>query len=601
MQNRTGTKPQRLSTRVANLPLSGVNSSDVSYQVIARKYRPRTFEEVVGQPHVIKALTNAIELNRLGHAFLFVGPRGIGKTSMARLLAKALNAPGGPSIHFDPDDPLMVEIAEGHSLDVLEIDGASNNGVDQVRELRENAQYRPTHGQFKIYIIDEVHMLSMGAFNALLKTLEEPPPHVKFIFATTEGHKVPATILSRCQRYEFRRLSDADIAGHLATIARKEGIQITESALELIARNAEGGMRDAESALDQLIGFCGQRITERDVLEMFGLTGSHEVQALASAILVGDSQATLHQAHRLFQEGKDLSRLTQELLKFFRNGLLFVVSPDLAREELSSSEFQYLASLQPAPSRHLILSLIDELVALEGKLRFALVKEVLFEITMLRMCLQREKLQLDDVLRLLTGKDPLTLANESAQLNVPACHTPSTQTQEPPSTPPAQPEPEFRATLSPSPDQIPSAPPDKPDCLSLWSRVAEDFIKKEPLLKHHIAACHLQHHTTIPKAPDQKLFLKMKATREAYEKLLEPRNLKTLNHCVESHFGPGIQVQIELEEIIVPPEPKPEPPPSRQNSSPSPKPAQDDFLDDPLIREALERFEAKLIKNPTQD
>jgi DNA polymerase-3 subunit gamma/tau len=356
----------------------------VAYQVLARKYRPQRFEEIIGQDHVVQTLKNAITTGRIAHAFLFVGPRGIGKTSTARILAMALNAPDGPRVDYDPEDDVCREIAEGRSMDVIEIDGASNNNVDQIRELRDNVQYTPSKGKFKIYIIDEVHMLSQAAFNALLKTLEEPPAHVKFIFATTEPQKVLATILSRCQRFDLKRISDNDIKQQLQMIAKSENITIDPEALKIIARNAEGGMRDAESALDQLISFCGDEIAEADALEVFGLTGHREVWSLAEDILAGASEDALRQIRDLVARGKDLTRLTQELLRYFRNLLVFTVSPDTARQDLDETEFHHYEAMQPSPGATMVLALIDEIVLLEEKIRFALVKEVLFEISILR-------------------------------------------------------------------------------------------------------------------------------------------------------------------------------------------------------------------------
>src|SRR5208282_3981744 len=232
------------------------------YQVIARKWRPQTFGDVVGQDHVVRTLRNAISRGRIAHAYLLVGPRGTGKTSIARIFAKALNCTGGPKADFDPNDPAVVAIAEGSHLDVIEIDGASNNSVEQVRDLRETSRYSPAQGKFKVYIIDEVHMLSTAAFNALLKTLEEPPPHVKFVFATTEVQKVLPTILSRCQRFDLRPIPSELIAGRLRSIAAAEKVKVDEAALACIARLADGGMRDAQSILDQMIAFCGGEIAE---------------------------------------------------------------------------------------------------------------------------------------------------------------------------------------------------------------------------------------------------------------------------------------------------------------------------------------------------
>ncbi|MBM3846546.1 MAG: DNA polymerase III subunit gamma/tau, partial [Verrucomicrobia bacterium] len=271
----------------------------MSYQVIARKYRPQRFADVVGQEHVTQTLSNAIAQGRIAHAYLFCGPRGTGKTTLARIFAKCLNCTGGPKSDFDDADERCREIAEGRSLDVLEIDGASNNGVEQVRELRDTVRFAPASSKFKIYIIDEVHMLSTAAFNALLKTLEEPPAHVKFLFATTDPEKVLPTILSRCQRFDLRRIPTTLIVNHLEHIAKLEGVTLSRQALHAVARGADGGMRDAESSLDQLISFCGDRVEEDDVLSMFGLTSQAQVLSIALAILGGDSVAVLKEVNAL--------------------------------------------------------------------------------------------------------------------------------------------------------------------------------------------------------------------------------------------------------------------------------------------------------------
>src|SRR3954452_8748671 len=286
----------------------------MSYQVIARKYRPQRFSDVVGQEHVTQTLGNAIQQSRIAHAYLFCGPRGTGKTTIARIFAKCLNCTGGPKVDFDDNDSRCQEITEGRSLDVLEIDGASNRGIDEIRELRETVKYAPATSKFKIYIIDEVHMLTKEAFNALLKTLEEPPAHVRFMFATTEPEKVLPTILSRCQRFDLRRIPASLIVKHLGEIAAKEKVQIDEPALYAIARGAEGGMRDAESTLDQLISFCGNSIQENDVLSMFGLAARAQLLSLASAIINADAAGALRELNELSRNGKDLGRLIADLL-----------------------------------------------------------------------------------------------------------------------------------------------------------------------------------------------------------------------------------------------------------------------------------------------
>ena len=342
----------------------------MSYQVIARKYRPQRFADVVGQEHVTTTLANAIRLGRIAHGYLFCGPRGTGKTTLARIFAKALNCTGGPSVEFDEADPRVKEITEGRSLDVLEIDGASNNGVDQVRELRDTAKFAPASGKYKIYIIDEVHMLSTAAFNALLKTLEEPPPHVKFLFATTDPEKVLPTILSRCQRFDLRRIPAALIVKHLAWIAEQEKVSIDPDALLAIARGADGGMRDAESTLDQLISFCGERIVESDVLSMFGLAARAQLMHLVDALLEGNIATTLRLLEELTSSGKDLGRLLADLLNHFRNLLLFQVSgSEAGLLNVSEAEMGALTRQAKHIDADALTRVMEVLSAAEGRQR----------------------------------------------------------------------------------------------------------------------------------------------------------------------------------------------------------------------------------------
>jgi DNA polymerase-3 subunit gamma/tau len=371
----------------------------MSYQVIARKYRPQRFSDVVGQEHVTQTLSHAIEQKRIAHAYIFCGPRGTGKTTIARIFAKCLNCTGGPKVEFDDQDPRCQEITEGRSLDVLEIDGASNNGVDQVRELRETCKYAPASSRFKIYIIDEVHMLSTPAFNALLKTLEEPPEHVKFMFATTDPEKVLPTILSRCQRFDLRRIPSDLIARHLSLIARQENVKIEQTALFAIARGAEGAMRDAESTLDQLISFCGDTIQESDVLSMFGLTAQTQLLDLSRAILAGEVETSLRQLHQLATQGKDLGRLVSDLLSHFRNLLIFQVSGgDTRMLEVSEAEAASLAQHSKLADAHAFTRIMEVFADAEMRLRDAASKKILLEVTLLKAIEARNAVGLDSVL-----------------------------------------------------------------------------------------------------------------------------------------------------------------------------------------------------------
>jgi DNA polymerase-3 subunit gamma/tau len=371
----------------------------MSYQVIARKYRPQRFEDVVGQEHVTQTLANAIRQGRIAHAYLFCGPRGTGKTTIARIFAKCLNCTGGPKVEFAEEDPRCVEIAEGRSLDVLEIDGASNNGVEQVRDLRETVRYAPASSKFKIYIIDEVHMLTVAAFNALLKTLEEPPAHVKFLFATTDPEKVLPTILSRCQRFDLRRIAAAAIVGHLAKIALAEGVQVDDGALYAMARGADGGLRDAESTLDQLISLCGTQIGESDVLSMFGLASRGQVLTMSDAVLGGETGVVLRELEGLARGGKDLGRLLTDLLCHFRNLLVYQVSKgDLGLLEISEAEASALADQAKRCGPDAVARVLEVLSEAESRFGDAVSKKIALEVTLWRAIQARTAVSVDAVL-----------------------------------------------------------------------------------------------------------------------------------------------------------------------------------------------------------
>jgi DNA polymerase-3 subunit gamma/tau len=344
-----------------------------NYQVIARKWRPQTFDDVVGQDHVVRTLKNAIARNRIAHAYLFVGPRGTGKTSTARIFAKALNCTGGPKADFDPNDPVCQSIADGSSLDVIEIDGASNNSVDNIRDLRDQVQYGPTTGKFKVYIIDEVHQLSASAFNALLKTLEEPPAHVKFIFATTDVQKVLPTILSRCQRFDLKPIPAELIVQRLKKIAAAEKIKVADAALASIARLADGGMRDAQSILDQMISFCGSEVGEADVLDVYGLVSSAQVSELAAALADGDHRKIVRIVDECDGNGRDLYRLLVDVQAHVRSALLDAV----AKGGQSSTLGATLTTEQ-------LTRLLDGLREGEGGVKHGLSEKVNFEVALLK-------------------------------------------------------------------------------------------------------------------------------------------------------------------------------------------------------------------------
>ncbi|HEU5079916.1 MAG TPA: DNA polymerase III subunit gamma/tau [Opitutaceae bacterium] len=344
------------------------------YQVIARKWRPQTFDDVVGQDHVVRTLKNAIARNRIAHAYLFVGPRGTGKTSTARIFAKALNCTGGPKVDFDPNDPAVKAIADGTSMDVIEIDGASNNSVDQIRDLRDDVRYAPSQGKFKIYIIDEVHMLSNQAFNALLKTLEEPPPHVKFVFATTDVQKVLPTIISRCQRFDLKPIPADLIIQRLKKIGADEKIKATDEALACIARMADGGMRDAQSIFDQMISFCGTEIGEADVLDVYGLVSAEKISALATALASGDHTKLVEIVDECDQAGRDLVRLLADLQALVRQALLNSITKGGTTDMLGGVTM----------STEQLTRMLDALREGEGSVKLGLSEKINFEVTLLK-------------------------------------------------------------------------------------------------------------------------------------------------------------------------------------------------------------------------
>lgn len=313
----------------------------MTYLSFARKYRPGTFSEIVGQKHVATTLLNAISTNRVAHAYLFTGPRGVGKTSTARILAKSLNCEKGPTPSPCGNCPSCSEIARGSGMDVLEIDGASNRGIDEIRNLRESIKFAPLKGKFRIYIIDEVHMLTQEAFNALLKTLEEPPSHVKFIFATTRPYKVLPTIVSRCQRFDFRKIPPQDIVGKLKEIREKEKLDVEDEALFLIARSSDGSLRDSEVILDQLLSFAKGAITSADVVKVLGLLEEDALFEIAEAILKNEKNKLLQLVDALIAGGKDPIFVTTNIVRHFRNLLVVGVSKEKGAPFVALSEESY--------------------------------------------------------------------------------------------------------------------------------------------------------------------------------------------------------------------------------------------------------------------
>jgi DNA polymerase-3 subunit gamma/tau len=388
----------------------------MSYLVLARKWRPQCFEEVIGQPHVVQTLINAISAKRIAHAYLFSGARGIGKTSVARILAKALNCARGPSPVPCNECESCREITESGSLDVLEIDGASNRGINEIRELRENIRYLPSKSPYKIYIIDEVHMLTGEAFNALLKTLEEPPSHVIFIFATTEPHRIPITIMSRCQLFEFRRISSNVIVEHLRHIAQEEDIRISEVSLRLLARKAEGSMRDAQSLLEQMIAFAGKDIKDEDLLEVLGVIDRHALHQIAAAILDSNPVRCLEIVERLYLHGHDLRRFCQDLAEHFRN-LLVIKLCEAPQKlvELTEAELTELREQADRASNATLQQFFHFLLRAEEEMRRSSNAKLVLEMALLRLIQLPQVMDIQEIISQVQGMEQrFSTGNQSA-------------------------------------------------------------------------------------------------------------------------------------------------------------------------------------------
>ncbi len=569
----------------------------MSYQVFARKYRPQIFDDVLGQDHVVRTLKNAITEKRLAHAYLLVGPRGTGKTSTARILAKGLNCVHGPTVTPCGVCDSCREISQGISLDVLEIDGASNNSVDQVRELRENVRFAPVRGKYKIYIIDEIHMLTQQAFNALLKTLEEPPAHVIFVFATTEPNKVLPTILSRCQRFDLRRIPTQTIARQLEAIAKKEGVSLSVAAAEAIAIASEGGLRDAESMLDQLVAFCGNEINEDQVLEIFGLTSELVVADLARSVVKADASAALRIIHGQAEAGKDLSKILGDLIGFLRHLLIDQVDSASVQEDLSELGRTIVRELSKVVKPGELLKLIEILSDAEPSLKWTSNKKLHLEIAVIRAIQSLREVGIDrilDALESLSGQGPKSSGIPATRGHVEDVPKNAiTSSAEKPSidaltAAEAGPDTDIEllptsAKIAETEDPIP-APGDSGEISSeslssLWIRVVDEVRRRRPLIRSWIEMA-----TPLGQSGTEVLIGFPTGDQVAMESLLRSNNRKFVEDLLTEVAAAPRTIRAELRDDLVRPQPAVE----------SETTLLDGFKNDPLIQKALEIFKAEI-------
>jgi len=516
----------------------------MAYLVLARKYRPQTFGEVVRQEHVTRTLANAIAAERVAHAILFSGPRGTGKTTIARILAKAMNCQEGPTATPCNQCPSCREITAGSAADVYEIDGASNNSVDQVRDLRDNLRYMPARSRYKIYIIDEVHMLSIAAFNALLKTLEEPPAHVLFFFATTEPHKIPVTILSRCQRHDLKRVEMDALLAHMASLCEQEGLDIDEESLTLLAREADGSVRDSLSLLDQIMGAADGAVRAQQVLDILGIVDRKRLFALSAGLLNGDTAGVLSIVDEVYQAGQDLIKLYDDLLEQFRNLILVKgKGGSLGLVDLPGHEIEQLqAQAAKVPRVHLV-QIFEQLFRQAEGLRFVAQPKLGLECILLTLLQIPTALPIDTVIaRLDKVKDACLQVLPAEPAAAHAAGAGSSAAPAPPQ-PPAAGAPgagEAPATRPVTAETLkaPLPEPGSGDPQQRWEQIKAALGKSHPSLAAHLKHCRL--------ALDggQGVVIEAGGSEFSVKQLKKERNRSILEDVLHRYFGAGTTLSI---------------------------------------------------------
>ena len=534
----------------------------MDFQVSARKWRPQKFSELVGQEHIVRTLSNAIEMDRVSHAFLFSGTRGVGKTTMARILARVLNCEKGPTIDPCGTCSLCKEITAGNCIDVQEIDGASNNGVAEVRDLIDNVQYATSSARYKVYIIDEVHMLTKNAFNALLKTLEEPPPRVIFIFATTELIKIPETILSRCQCFEFKPLSNAQITKQLELICGQEGIQIDEKGLVEISKIGAGSMRDAQSLLDQVIAYSGKKIDTDSVEAVLGIVGGTTLELFAELLIKREPSELITLVQQVANQGKDLNLFCRSVMEYLRNLLMVKVSRN--PETLLNAQTCNLEVLKKqAQGFHAdeLQQMFTILSRAETEMKRSSLAQMVFEMAILRLTETRPFKKIDDLIHKINQSE----AQQAQPL------APSTQSD---------------SGASPAKTQSMAQPENGSFDSSIWAKVRQEVSRKRPAFEHYLDKCQV----LVLNEKEIQLMFSDSFTLEMVE---TPENVQFIKDMVRSASGHEVQVVLKLGEA--------RPTPSPSSNEQKKKTRNDDSqsrqkTESEIIQDALDIFGGIVVK-----
>ena len=542
----------------------------MSYLVLARKYRPQSFEEVVQQEHITRTLGNAIGSGRLAHAILFSGPRGTGKTTVARILAKAVNCQEGPTAQPCNRCLSCREITGGHAADVFEIDGASNNSVDQIRELRENVKYMPAHSPRKIYIIDEVHMLSLAAFNALLKTLEEPPDHVMFVFATTEPQKIPVTILSRCQRHDFRRIDLPSICGHMERICRAEKVAFDPESMRLIAREAGGSMRDALSLLDQVMTASDGPITAERVVDLLGVFDRRVIFDFSTALLRGDVGAMLNIIDDVHARGQDVRKLYADLIEHLRD--LLIVRMGMAEGrlvDLPPHEIKLMDAQSKDVSELVLNQLLTSLLKESAAIRLANHPRLVLEMLCIGLSQMKPALPIETLIEKLDDLQK-GVACDPAPKAAKAADRDATEM-----TGPAAPGPEAAAGSAAAPVV------DGDDPERVWRQLQEMIASTAPALAPHLTKC------TIKKMMPDSLEIEVHGNGFNVSMIQRQRNLNAIQQACRDFFGRDMTLHFTAAENSA------DDVPNRKQLADQ---ARQEALNHPLVGDVVEIFDGKVVE-----